>query len=97
MSAAAPHARRRRGRAPFNERYAALATALEEEKEDASNGRVADINKLAMLRTAKNDARNYAVFGDPALRLASIPSMSKAHDCPSHLAPTGVPPLIANQ
>ncbi|HVL04474.1 MAG TPA: trypsin-like peptidase domain-containing protein [Acidimicrobiales bacterium] len=54
---------------PFNERYATLATALEAEKEHAASGRVPDVGRLSMFWTARNDARNYAVFGDPAVRL----------------------------
>lgn len=53
---------------PFNERYATLSTALESEKEHAASG-VADAGRLSMFWTARNDARNYAVFGDPAVRL----------------------------
>jgi hypothetical protein len=55
---------------PFNERYATLATALESEKENVTFGaQVPDPGKLSMFWTARNDARNYAVFGDPAVRL----------------------------
>ena len=54
---------------PFNERYATLATELENEKENVSYGQAPDAGRLSMFWTARNDARNYAVFGDPAVRL----------------------------
>jgi hypothetical protein len=54
---------------PFNERYASLATELESEKDNVSFGETPNESKLSMYWTARNDARNYAVFGDPAVRL----------------------------
>ncbi len=54
---------------PFNERYATLATELESEKENVAFGETPNGGKLSMFWTARNDARNYAVFGDPAVRL----------------------------
>jgi hypothetical protein len=55
---------------PLNDRYAALTTQLEEEKEDVAYGKVPDELTLSSLWTARNDARNSLVLGDPAVRLA---------------------------
>jgi hypothetical protein len=53
----------------LNDRYAALTTQLESEKEDIAYGKIADDLVLSILWTARNDARNSVIFGDPAVRL----------------------------
>jgi hypothetical protein len=53
----------------FNDRYAALTTELESEKENVRFGMIASPLGLSGLWTAKNDARNYVIIGDPASRL----------------------------
>jgi hypothetical protein len=53
----------------FNERYAELATTLSSELEDLKFGKIPDEYGLAEMWTAHNDARSYAIVGDPAVRL----------------------------
>lgn len=58
----------------FNERYAEIATALGhelQELEDVPTYKY-DPNELAALWTANNDARDYVVLGDPAVRLPVV-------------------------
>ncbi len=54
--------------APFGQRYAELSSELLDRLE-ADRGR-ADDDGLATLWTARNDARSYALLGDPAVRIA---------------------------
>lgn len=53
----------------FNQRYAELATVLTGELEDVRFGKVPDPLLLSDLWTAHNDARAYALLGDPAVRM----------------------------
>jgi hypothetical protein len=53
----------------LNDRCAALTTDLDDEKEAVAYGRAPDALRLSMLWTARNDARNLVVLGDPAIRI----------------------------
>ncbi len=53
----------------FNQRYAALAVHLNQELEDIKFGKQFDPYELVDKYTATKDARNYAIIGDPAVRL----------------------------
>jgi Peptidase family C25 len=57
----------------FNDRYAALTTELEDEKDNIRYGAIPDAASISGLWTAKNDARNYVILGDPAVRVAAAP------------------------
>jgi hypothetical protein len=53
----------------FNEKYAELGAELGDELEELKYGTVSDDVELSGLWTARNDARNYIILGDPAVRL----------------------------
>ena len=53
----------------FNIRWAALSTELSDNLDRARKGMVLDPRVLANQWVARDDARNYVLFGDPAVRL----------------------------
>ncbi|UCG25759.1 MAG: hypothetical protein JSW55_07160, partial [Chloroflexota bacterium] len=61
----------------FNERYAELSTVLADEVEKIEFDDAYDPYEVAGMWTANNDARGYALLGDPAVRL---PVVEKGED-----------------
>jgi hypothetical protein len=53
----------------FGQYYAAIATALSREQEEMDFGKTVDNERLARLWMVLNDACNYIILGDPAVRL----------------------------
>jgi len=56
----------------FNDRYASLTAELDLAKEDLKYGASGDPVGLSGMWTAKNDARNYVILGDPAVRITGF-------------------------
>jgi len=68
----------------FNNRYAEISTDLTQQLEDVRDRFLKpNDTELARLWTANNDARNYILLGDPAVRLAVGESADKGEERPS--------------
>lgn len=68
---------------PFNSRYAALSSGLTEILHQSRRGIPIDQRSLAYQWTANNDARGYAIIGDPAVRVMVKPEVTPQTERPT--------------
>ncbi len=72
----------------FNERYAELSTVLADEVEKIEFDEAYDPYEVAGMWTANNDARGYALLGDPAVRLPVVQEAEDASERPVITVPS---------
>ena len=72
---------------PLNARYAELSSDLNEVLERARFGQRPDARRLGEMWTSNNDARAYAVIGDPAVRL--VTAVAASAGAVPEIAPVG--------
>ena len=79
----------------FNSRYAAWASELSTTLRDVQFGLQVEPVNIASMWTAHNDARGYAIIGDPAVRLNLASAGSAAQERPTMVVQpvTNNPPL----
>ncbi len=77
----------------FNSRYAELASDLTSEIDETTE-EIQNTVKIAGLWTASNDARNYMIIGDPAVKLRAGESVTSLEERPAIVELISNPPEV---